>query len=66
MWVNSIASLLLRAPAAYVLGKLLDMGMAGIGLAIPLTSLFSAVVMFVYIKTKVWKQLKKPLEKQAA
>lgn len=58
MWVNSISSLLLRVPAAFVFGKLLGLGIKGIGYAIPLSSLFSAVVMFIYVRKKISKELR--------
>lgn len=57
MWVNSITSLGLRVTGAYLLGKILNMGMLGIGLSIPITSLASAIIMFIIIRTKIWKQI---------
>lgn len=57
MWVNSVTSLLLRVPGAFVLGKVLKLGMRGIGIAIPLTSFVSAIAMFIYIRKKIWKRL---------
>ncbi|MDD4316098.1 MAG: MATE family efflux transporter, partial [Clostridia bacterium] len=58
MWVNSVSSLALRVPGAYVMGKLLGWGLKGIGYAIPLSSLFSAVIMFVYVRRNISKELK--------
>ncbi len=58
MWVNSISSLLLRVPSALLFGKILGLGIKGIGYAIPLSSLFSAVVMFVYVRKKIAKELR--------
>lgn len=58
MWVNSISSLLLRIPAAFLFGKVFGLGIKGIGYAIPLSSLFSAVVMFIYVRKRISKELK--------
>ncbi|MFW5780549.1 MAG: MATE family efflux transporter [Bacillota bacterium] len=58
MWINTISSILLRVPSAFLFANIFGMGMTGIGLAIPLSSLFSGIVMFVYIKRKIWKKLK--------
>lgn len=64
MWVNSITSLGLRVPGAYVMGKVMGLGMTGIGLAIPLTSLVSAIIMFIIIRTSIWKKLKRTDSRQ--
>lgn len=58
MWVNSITSLGLRVPGAYIMAKFFGLGMRGIGLAIPLTSLVSALIMFIYVRKKVWQKIK--------
>jgi Na+-driven multidrug efflux pump len=58
MWINTISSIFLRVPLAFIFANLMEMGMAGVGLAIPISSLFSALAMFIYIRKKVWRKLK--------
>lgn len=49
MTVNIIGSLAVRAPAAFLLGKIWGLGLMGIGISIPLASLVSAVLVWIFI-----------------
>ena len=50
-----LSSLLLRAPIAILLGKVLGLGMIGIGLGGPIASFGAAIVGLIYIKSEKWK-----------
>ena len=58
MWINTISSIFIRVPSAFLFANVFGMGMTGIGLAIPLSSLVSVVIMFLFIRKKLWKKLK--------
>lgn len=58
MIISVCASLLLRIPLAYLLGFTANMGMRGIGLAIPLATLGSAAIGALYIASGKWKKKK--------
>jgi putative MATE family efflux protein len=55
MATNIISSILVRMPAAYILGKTLGMGMSGIGLAVPISTAFALVIAFIYVRSGRWK-----------
>ena len=56
---NGIASsLLLRIPAAYIFGKVLNMGLSGVGLAAPVATIGGLIVAFIYLLTGAWKRAK--------
>lgn len=57
MITNTLSSIALRLPFAYIMGKFFEFGMIGIGLAIPFSSLISGIVMAFFIKRKVWNKL---------
>lgn len=57
MWVNALTSLVGRLPFAYLFGVIFKLGMKGIGIAIPMSTLISAVIMLIYIKSKLWRTL---------
>lgn len=59
MWVNTVASLVLRLPLAYLFGVTMKLGIKGIAYAIPLTTLLSAVAMLIYILAKLRPLLRK-------
>lgn len=50
-----LSAILLRAPIAILLGKVLGFGMIGIGLGGPIASLGSAIIGLIYIKSGKWK-----------
>lgn len=51
-----LSSLLLRIPAAYLFGKALGWGLAGVGLAAPCASAGGLLVGVVYLLTGAWKK----------
>lgn len=55
--INSMmSSLLLRIPAALFFGKVLDMGLTGIGLGAPVASFGSLVMVLIFYFTGRWKK----------
>ncbi len=55
---NSVlSSVLIRVPVAYLCGIVLDMGMFGVGLAGPFSSLVSLVLCIIFYKTGKWKEM---------
>ena len=52
----AISSLLLRIPAAYVLGSVLALGLGGLGFAAPVATVFSLIVSAVYYFSGRWKR----------
>lgn len=52
MIINAAASLVIRIPAAYVLGIALNFGIVGIAAAIPIASLIQAAAIWIYILKK--------------
>ena len=59
MVTTILAALAVRIPAAYILGNLY--GMAGIGLAVPISTLFALIVAFIYVRSNKWQ---KPVVRQ--
>lgn len=51
-----LSSLLLRIPAAYLFGKVLGWGLAGVGLAAPCASAGGLLVGVIYLLTGSWKK----------
>lgn len=49
-----LSSIILRAPVAYLLGIVLNMGVAGVGIAAPVATVGALVIAFVYYKTGKW------------
>lgn len=58
MIISVCSSLLIRIPLAFLLGFTANLGMRGIGLAIPLATLGSAAIGAVYIAGGKWKKKK--------
>jgi len=56
--MSVVSSLLLRLPAAWVLGKTLGLGLMGLGFAVPITTLFSLIIDTIYLLTGKWKRSK--------
>ena len=54
----SFSSLIIRVPAAYVMGIVLGWGLSGVGYAAPAASVISLLVSIVYFFTGVWKHAK--------
>lgn len=54
----SISSLIIRIPAAYIMGIALGWGLGGVGYAAPTASLISLLVSIVYFFTGAWKRAK--------
>ncbi len=53
---NILAALLFRAPAAILLGMVLDMGLFGIALAVPISSLGAFLIGAIFYVSGKWKQ----------
>lgn len=51
-----ISSLLVRIPTAYVLGKVLGMGLRGVGYAAPAASAVGLIISIVYLMTGAWRR----------
>jgi len=49
-----LSSVLLRAPFAFLLGNVFNLGMLGIGLGGPIASLGSAIIGLIYVKSGKW------------
>lgn len=55
---NSVlSSVLIRVPMAYLGGVVLNLGMFGVGLAAPCSSLVSLVLCIIFFKTGKWKKM---------
>ena len=53
---GAVSALLLRIPAAYILGSLLNWGLAGVGLAAPIATAGSLLVGVIYMFTGAWRK----------
>lgn len=51
-----ISSLLVRIPAAYIMGKMLGMGLSGVGYAAPAATSVGLVISIGYLMTGVWRR----------
>lgn len=58
MVTDLISSVLVRVPAAILYAKVLDMGLFGIGLAIPTATLVGTTVACIFYKIGIWKKLR--------
>jgi putative MATE family efflux protein len=63
MFISVLVSVAARVPLAFLLAKVFGMNMAGIGFAIPLTSLFAVLIVWAYLLIKTRG---KPLSKEIA
>ncbi|MFA5449438.1 MAG: MATE family efflux transporter [Clostridia bacterium] len=64
MAINNIGSAAVRLPIAFVLSRLFSLGLLGIGLSIPIASLFCSVVIWIYIIAKRLLKTKAPAREQ--
>ena len=55
---NAMSALLIRIPAAYFFGMMLDMGLFGVGLGAPCASFIATVVAFIFFISGKWKKNK--------
>lgn len=55
---NMISAVFIRVPAALLYARVFDMGLLGIGLAIPTATCAAAVVAFVFYRIGVWRKLR--------
>ena len=55
---NILSALLLRVPAAYLLGMVMGMGLRGLGLAIPISSIGTIIYVGAYYLSGKWKNSK--------
>lgn len=53
---NILSALLLRVPAAYILGMLMQMGLVGFGYAIPISSIGTMLYVALFIASGRWKR----------
>ena len=51
-----ISSLLVRIPAAYIMGKVLGMGLSGVGYAAPAATTVGLLISIGYLMTGVWRR----------
>lgn len=51
---GAMGSILVRIPAAWIFGKVLQAGMGGLGFSSPAAALFSLIITMVYYKTGRW------------
>ncbi|MDR2647967.1 MAG: MATE family efflux transporter [Oscillospiraceae bacterium] len=56
--VGLISSLVVRVPAAWILGKVLQMGIMGMGFAAPIATGVSMLIDIVYLASGKWKKTK--------
>ena len=57
--INGIlSSLIIRAPIAYLLGKVLKMGLPGIAVAAPIASVVGLILSYCFYKSGAWKRKK--------
>ena len=54
---NVLSSVLIRVPMAYLCGIVLDLGMFGVGLAAPASSLVALILCIIFFKTGKWKKM---------
>jgi putative MATE family efflux protein len=52
---NMVSSIILRAPLCYLFGVLMQMGITGVGMGIPIASLGTLIIMVGYMLTGKWK-----------
>ena len=51
-----LSSLFIRIPAAYIMGKVLGMGLSGVGYAAPAATVVGLLVAFGYLMTGAWRR----------
>ena len=63
---NTLSALLLRVPAAYILGMLMHMGLRGFGFAIPVSTVGTLIYVGIFIASGRWKRSTLGIAEEAA
>ena len=54
--IGNKGELLVRIPAAYIMGKVLGMGLSGVGYAAPAATTVGLLISIGYLMTGVWRR----------